>query len=400
MMEDHQPLTGLEVLDLTTMISGGFANVMLGDFGADVVSVEHPTQADPLRDWTPTAEGESLWAKSLGRNKRQITLDLSTEEGQILAQELAADRDVVIENFRPGTLEQWNLGYEELKELNEELIMVRISGYGQTGPHAEYPGFGTIAESISTFAHRNGFPDSDPLLPPIPLADYMAALFAIQGTLFALYERDILGSGEGQVVDVSLYEPLFRLCVPSVEAYDLNEEVANRTGNISTDAAPRNLYETSDGYISLSASSQRIFENVMHAIGQSDLIDDPRFETNEKRLENREELDTIIEEWTREHTQEAAIQEMREHDAIVGPIYDISDVFEDEHYTARDDIVEVTDDDLGTVRTTAPIPKFSRTPGKVDSLASEKGAANEDVYLKELGLSKDELNWLEDENVI
>lgn len=393
------PLAGLRVLDLTTMISGGFATVMLADFGADVVSVEHPEYVDPVHDWAPRSGGQSLYWKNLARNKRHVTLDLSSEAGQDLARALAADADLVFENFRPGTMERWGLDYDALSAENEGLVMVRLSGYGQTGPRASKPGFGTVAESISGFAHLNGFPDSPPLLPPIPLADLTAATFAVQGAMFALYNREARG-GEGQVVDTSLYEPLFRLMVGDVEAYDLEGDVPTRTGNVSTQAAPRNLYETADGYLALSASSQNIFENVMRAIDRPGLIDDPRFATNEARIEHREELDAIIEAWTRERTRETALAEMEAADAIVGPVYTIADVFDDEQYAARDDLVEVEDPHLGPVRTQNVVPRLSETPGEVRRLGGHRGQHNEAVYRDELGLDEADLERLREEGVI
>jgi crotonobetainyl-CoA:carnitine CoA-transferase CaiB-like acyl-CoA transferase len=399
MSDQPGPLSGLEVLDLTTMVSGGFTTVMLADFGADIVSVEHPTYNDPVRDWYPRLEGESLYWRNLGRNKRHVTLDLSAESGQVLARELAADVDIVVENFRPGTMERWNLGYETLSENNEDLIMVRLSGYGQTGPKADQPGFGTIAESMSTFAHINGFQDSPPLSPPIPLADLTAAMFAVQGAMFAIYARDIQGRS-GQVVDVSLFEPLFRLMIGDVEGYDTQNIVPTRTGNQDIRSAPRNLYETEDGYIALSASSQNIFENVMEAIGREDLTDDPRFNTNNNRVENADELDTIIEEWTRKHSTDEAIAEMKQADAIVGPVYDIADVFRDEQFAAREDLTTVEDEDLGEVKTHSPIPKFSETPGEVQRLGGERGQHNDEIYRERLELDEEKYQWLREEGVI
>jgi formyl-CoA transferase len=399
MDDSTAPLEGLEVLDLTTMISGGFTTVMLADFGANVLSVEHPTYNDPVRDWRPRSGGESLYWKSLGRNKRHVTLDLSTEDGQTLTRQLAADVDIVVENFRPGTMERWNLGYETLSENNDGLIMARLSGYGQTGPKATQPGFGTIAESMSTFTHINGFQNNKPLSPPIPLADLTAAMFAVQGTMFAIYARDVRGQS-GQVIDISLFEPLFRLMIGDVEAYDVEGIVPTRTGNRDVRSAPRNLYETEDGHVALSASSQNIFENVMAAIGRDDLIDDPRFTNNTDRVQNAEELDAIIEEWTRQRTTEGAIAKMEEAGAIVGPVYDIDDVFKDEQFAAREDLVSVTDDDLGEVTTHAPVPKFSETPGEIQNLGGERGQHNKEIYRDRLGLDKEEYQRLREEGVI
>ena len=394
------PLSSLRVVDFTTMISGGFASSTLADFGADVVSVEHPTKPDPIRAWEPLHDGESMWWKSLGRNQRCVTLDLSTAEGQALAEDLVADADVVLENFRPGTMERWNLGYEDLKAVNEGVVMVRISGYGQTGPRSQKPGFGSVAEGISGWAHSNGFPDSDPLLPPIPLADLTAGQYAAQSAVFAVFDREMSEGEEGQVIDVSLYEPLFRLFIGHPEAYDTMGHVDERTGNRSSNSAPRNVYETADGHIALSASAQRIFENVAHAIDREDLVDDPRFETNAKRLQNVEELDAIIEGWTSDRPTDEVIEEMEASDAIVGPIYDIADAFEDAHFAARENLVTVEDPDLGAVKTQGVVPKYSETPGEVSHLGPEQGAHNEEVYVGELGLDAAEYEQLREDRVI
>jgi formyl-CoA transferase len=394
------PLSSLRVVDFTTMISGGFASSTLADFGADVVSVEHPTKPDPIRAWEPLHDGESMWWKSLGRNQRCVTLDLSTAEGQALAEDLVADADVVLENFRPGTMERWNLGYEDLKAVNEGVVMVRISGYGQTGPRSQNPGFGSVAEGISGWAHSNGFPDSDPLLPPIPLADLTAGQYAAQSAVFAVFDREMSEGEEGQVIDVSLYEPLFRLFIGHPEAYDTMGHVDERTGNRSSNSAPRNVYETADGHIALSASAQRIFENVAHAIDREDLVDDPRFETNAKRLQNVEELDAIIEGWTSDRPTDEVIEVMEASDAIVGPIYDIADAFEDAHFAARENLVTVEDPDLGAVKTQGVVPKYSETPGEVSHLGPEQGAHNEEVYVGELGLDAAEYEQLREDRVI
>lgn len=395
---DRGPLDGLRVIDCSGMISGGFATMQLADFGADVIMVEHPTHHDPIRDWTPFDEGVSLWWKSLARNKRCITLDLSTDEGRTLLCDLARDGDVLVENFRPGTMERWGLGYETLTDENPGLIMTRISGYGQTGPRSEMPGFGTVAEAISGFAHVNGFPDREPLLPPISLADMAAAQFAVQATMFALYERS--QSGEGQVIDVSLYESLFRMFPGAVEKYDRLGEVSERIGNHHTNAAPRNVYATSDGHIALSASSQSIFENLARAIGYPELIEDERFATNSARVEHADELDAYIAPWIAERTTDAVLDELGEGDAVVAPIYDMSDIFTDKQYAARDDIITVEDDALGSVKTMNTVPKFSRTPGSVDHLGPRHGQHNDEVFLDELDLDENVYDELQREGIV
>ena len=418
------PLSGLRVVDCSGMISGGFATLQLADFGADVVMVEHPDHPDPIREWGPFDEGTSLWWKSLARNKRCVTLDLKTEEGAALLVELVEGADLFFENFRPGTLERWGLGPERLWAANPGLVVVRLSGYGQTGPRSAMPGYGTVAEGYAGWAHVNGFPDREPLLPPISLADLTAAQFAVQAAMFAVYERDVgggngderggaaeSGNGEasadgetdgrtGQVIDVSLYEPLFRLFVADVEAYDRLGRVPGRTGNRHPNAAPRNVYETADGYVTLSASSQRIFENVARAIDRPDIVEDERFATNDRRVRNVEALDAIIEGWTRERPTGEVIETMERHDAIVGPIYDVEDAVSDPHYRARDDVVEVADDDLGSVATVGPVPKFSRTPGRIDHMGPGHGEHNEAVFVEELGLDREQLSRLRDRGVV
>jgi len=397
------PLDGLQVIDISGMISGGFSTMILGDFGADVIMIEHPEMPDPLREWPQKGDdGTSLVWKSIGRNKRCITLNLGSDRGREIALDLIADADVVYENFRPGTMERWGLGPDDIHEINEEAIMVRLSGYGQSGPKSHKPGFGTVAEGVSGWAHANGFPDREPLLPPISLADITAAQFATQATLMAIFERDIGrgGSGEGQVIDVSLMEPLWRLFFGDVEAYDYKGHTQERTGNRHPNTAPRNVYKTSDGYMTMSASNQKIFERVANAIDKPELIEDPRFKDNSARVDNVEALDEEIEEWTKQHSTEEAIEILESYDAIVGPVYDMADIFDDEQFQARNSFPEIDDPEVGPMKTFAPIPKFSRTPGDVEFLGPRHGQHNDEIYVDELGFSEEELAELESEEVI
>lgn len=394
------PLSGLTVVEAGSMISGPTVGRLMADFGARVIKVEHPRYGDHIRNFGPQKDGVGLWHKYLSRNKESVTLDLKSTRGGAVFEDLVSEADALIENFRPGTLERWNLAPDRLRADNPGLVVVRISGFGQNGPYAERPGFGTVAEAMSTFAAVNGFPDTDPLLPPIPIADLSAGMFAALSAMYAVYERDVGASGQGQVIDVSLYEPLFRLMTGDVEAYDALDHVPEATGNVSPNAAPRNIYETADGYIGLSASTQRIFENVMDAIGREELVDDERFATNQARVEHRDQLDAIIENWTSDRHRAEVLRVMRDNDAIVGPIYDIEDVFQDDHYRDREDLVAVTDDEFGTVRTQAPVPKFSRTPGSVDRLGGDHGENTEEVYRERLGLDAEELRYLREEGII
>lgn len=401
--ERQGPLDGLRVIDASGMISGAFATTLMGDFGADIIMIEHPEVGDPIREWPQkTEDGESLAWKSLGRNKRCVTLDLGSDEGREIALDLIEDADVFFENFRPGTMEKWGLGPDDIHEVNEKAIMVRLSGYGQTGPKSQKPGFGTVAEGVSGWAHANGFPDCEPLLPPVSLADLQAAQFALQATMMAVFERDVGrgGSGEGQVIDVSLTEPLWRIFFGEVEAYDHTGHIHERTGNQHPNTAPRNIYETEDGYMTMSASNQKIFERVAEAIDKEWMIEDDRFTDNSTRVENSDSLNEEIEEWTKEHTTEEAIDILEANDAIVGPVNDMGDIFEDEQFQARDNFIEIDDPDVGEIKTFGIVPKFSRTPGDVEFLGPQHGEHNEEVYKDELGLSNEKFAELESEGII
>lgn len=401
--ERQGPLDGLRVIDMSGMISGAFATTLMGDFGADVIMIEHPEVGDPIREWPQkTEDGKSLAWKSLGRNKRCVTLNLGSDKGRDIALELIEDADLVYENFRPGTMERWGLGPDDIHAVNEAAIMVRLSGYGQTGPKSKKPGFGTVAEGVSGWAHANGFPDREPLLPPVSLADIQAAQFSLQASLMAIFERDVGrgGSGEGQVIDVSLTEPLWRIFFGDVEAYDYDGHIQERTGNQHPSTAPRNIYETKDGFMTMSASNQKIFERVAKSIDKEWLIDDDRFVDNAARTENADALDEIIEEWTTQRTTEEAIETLEANDAIVGPVNDMSDIFADEQFQARDSFIEIDDPDVGEIKTFGIVPKFSRTPGDVEFLGPQHGEHNEDVYQGELDLSDEAIASLEEEGII
>ncbi|MDR7555643.1 MAG: CoA transferase [Armatimonadota bacterium] len=394
------PLHGLLVLDLSTIVSGGTTTAVLADFGARVVKVEQPGSGDPLRAWGPTKDGVSLWWKVLSRNKESITLDLRVPRGQALLRALAARADVLVENFRPGTLERWGLGPEALEAANPRLVIVRISGFGQTGPYRDRPGFGTIAEAMSGYVALSGFPDGPPLLPPMPLADAVCGLLGAAAALAALHHRDH-GGGRGQVIDLSLYEPLFRLLIPLVPQYALLGEVQQRTGNRFPGAAPRNLYQAGDGaWVAVSATSQRTFERLARAMDRPDLVTDPRFATNAARIAHIDALDAIIQAWMRARPLDEVLRRLTDAEAVAGPVYDARRILEDPHYRAREDIVTVPDDDLGAVPMPAVIPKFSRTPGQVAFAGPPLGAHNDVVYGDLLGLSREEIARLRDEGVI
>ncbi len=384
------PLEGVKAVDIATLGAGPWLATRLADFGADVLKVEHPRSGDPMR-LLGSSEGEtSLWWKADNRNKRCLTLDLKTPEGQRVLKQLVRDADVLVENFRPGTLERWNLGYEDLKRENPRLVLVRVTGWGQDGPYADRPGFGTLAEAVSGWAHLNGFPDNPPTLPPMGLADAVTSILGAFATMVALYDRDVRG-GEGQVVDLAIYESLFSLIGQQVILYDRLGVVPQRTGNTLPFVAPRNVYRTKDGrYVALAASTPVIWERVARAIGRPDLIDDERFVDNQARLEHAEELEEIIGAWMLEQTQQEIVHVFEGHEAAVAPVYDIAQIFEDPHFAARGAIVTVEDDQLGPTRTADVFPRLSRTPGAVRHLGPQVGAETDEV-LQELGYTSHEI---------
>jgi formyl-CoA transferase len=398
--EQTGPLDGLAIVEAGSMISAGTVGRFLADFGAEVIKVEHPKTGDHLRQFGPQKDGVGLWWKYLGRNKKSVTLDISTEEGQVVFEDLVSEADALVENFRPGTLERWNLGYDHLSELNPDLVMLRLTGFGQTGPYSERPGFGTLAEAMSGFAYLNGHPDREPLLPPTGLADGIAAMFSTFAIMFALYNRDANGGG-GQYIDTSLIEPIFALIGPQPLRYQQLDDIEERSGNRSTSSAPRNVYETGDDRaVAISASAQPIAERVFEAIERPDLIDDPRFEDNESRLENVEELDRVIQDWMDDHTREEILQRFEKFEATIAPIYNVADITEDEHYQARDALIEIDDDQLGEGLVQNTFPWFSETPGEISHLGPQLGAHNEEVYGEYLAYDEETRADLQSEGVI
>jgi len=394
------PLQGLRVIDAGTMIAGPLAGCLLADFGADVIKIEHPRYGDPMRQWAPIKNEVSLWWKVTARNKRLITLDLGHPRGQDIFRQLVGQADILIENFRPGTMEKWGLGYEVLSQINPQLVMVRVSGYGQGGPYRDRPGYGTIAEAITGVPSFTGFPDKPPTLSAWPLADSVAAVFAALGAMFAIHYRDV-HKGEGQVVDVSLYEPLFRLVESQVIGFDQLGIVKQRMGNRMAEDSPRNTYETADGeWIAISASSQRTFERLARAIGRPELVDDPRFKDNPSRVDHADELDEVLSAWFSPRSFAEAMTILEEHDVVAGPIYDVRRIFADPHFAAREDIVAIEDPDLGIIRMQNVAPRLSKTPGQVVHGGLSLGHHNREVYAELLGLSEGELKELQQQGVI
>lgn len=407
MTEDRAlPLQGVRVIDVATVIAGPGVTARLGDFGADVIKVEHPRIPDPARGMGWRQGDVTMWSKWIGRNKRQVTLDLSKPRGQELLLRLLADADVLVESFRPGTLERWNLAPERLLEHNERLILLRCSGFGQTGPYAQRPGFGTIAEAMSGYAHMTGFPDGPPVLPPIALADEVAALLGAFAVMVALYQRDAgpaasgPGHGRGQVVDLSLFESLFSITGAVAAAHDKLGVVPGRLGNRIAYAAPRGAYPTSDGrWIGISGSSDSVARRVLEAIGHPELADDPRFATNEARVSNAALLDGLIEAWTSAHSLAEAMATLERHQAAAAPILDIEQILADPQYRARGTLARVPDQEFGDVLLADVQPRLSVTPGRIRHGGLPAGANTEDI-LSTIGVSAGELETLRDEGVV
>lgn len=392
------PLHGIRVVDIATLFAGPLAATILGDFGADVIKVEHPS-GDPVRNHGHSKNGKNLWWTMLARNKRAVSLNLSKPEGQDLLIGLVENADVLIENFRPGTLERWNLSPDRLHETNPGLVIARVTGFGQFGPYASRPGFGTLAESMSGFASITGPPDAPPVLPPFGLADGIAALAAANAIQMCLYNRDVHGGG-GQVVDLAIIEPILSILGPQPMWYDQLGIVQERTGNRSVNNAPRNTYLTADGkWVAVSTSAQNIAERVMHLVGQPEVIEEPWFESGRGRAEHADELDEYVGRWIADHDVADVVKAFEEAHAAVAPIYDICDIFNDAQYRALDTITTVDDPHLGPLRMQNVMFRLSQTPGQINWPGRDIGADNAEVF-GELGLDADALADLESKGVI
>ncbi|WP_406836867.1 CaiB/BaiF CoA transferase family protein [Streptomyces sp. AHU1] len=392
------PLDGLRVLDLATLFAGPLAATMLGDFGAEVVKVEHPSQPDPSRGHGPSKDGVGLWWKLLGRNKRTITLNLSRPGGRETLLRLAADADVIIENFRPGTLEKWDLGWAELSAANPRLILARVTAFGQFGPYAHRPGFGTLAEAMSGFAAVTGEPDAPPTLPPFGLADSIAGLTTAYAVMTALRARE--RTGEGQVVDMAIIEPILTVLGPQPIWYDQLGHVQPRTGNRSANNAPRNTYRTADGsWVAVSTSAQSIAERVMRLVGRPDVIDEPWFATGADRARHADVLDGAVGAWIAGRTREEVLAAFEKAEAAIAPVQDVRDIMSDPQYQALDTLTRVEDPELGPLRMQNVLFRLSATPGAIHWAGRPHGA-DTDAVLGELGLTPDDIGELRAEGAL
>lgn len=395
-------LEGLRVIDAATLFAGPVIATLMGDFGADVIKVEHP-RGDGQRSmgWQVGGGNVSLWWKFLSRNKRCVTLDLHNHKARDLFRELVAGADVLIENFRPGTLERWGIGYEDLHRLNPHLVMVRVTAFGQDGPYRDRPGFGTIAEAMSGFAHINGHPDGPPTLPPFALADMVAGLFGVSAAMFALRYRDSHAGRPGQMIDLSIFEPMFWVLGPQASVYDQLGLVAQRTGNRTEFTSPRNMYADATGrWVALSASTQSVAERVAQMIGRPDFLHCDWYADHAGRLAHQDELDAAITGWMAARTVEEIVAAAVEHEVAIVPVYSIADIVRDPQYLARETITTIEDEELGAARVQNVTPRLSESPGRIRHLGPGLGAHNKDVFVAELGHSIDDLSQWEAEGAV
>jgi crotonobetainyl-CoA:carnitine CoA-transferase CaiB-like acyl-CoA transferase len=394
----HPPLEGLRVLDLATLFAGPLAATFLGDFGADVIKIEHP-KGDPVRGHGHSKRGAGLWAKMINRNKRMLTLDLSKPEAQEILCQLAATADVLIENFRPGTLERWNIGPDRLRAVNARLIVLRMTAFGQFGPYSRRPGFGTIAESLSGFAAITGQADGPPTLPPFGLADGIAGLAGTMASMFALYARDARG-GMGQVIDIAIIEPILTILGAQVTVFDQLGIVQQRAGNRSANNAPRNTYKTRDDkWVAISTSSQSVAERVMRLVGHPEVIAEPWFASGAQRAEHADDLDAYVAGWIAERSMDEVVRAFEEAQAAVAPIYDAADVVRDPQFAALNSIITVPDEELGPLKMQNVLFRMLGTPGRVRWSGRRIGQDTETV-LSQIGVSAERVAELRAKGVV
>jgi len=392
------PLTGIRVLDLGSLIAGPFCAKTLADFGAEVIKIEPPGEGDPLRKWRRMRNGVSLWWHVQSRNKKSVTCDLRRPEGQEIVRRLARGSQIVIENFRPGALEKWHLGWEALSRENPGLVLVRISGYGQSGPYRERPGFAAIAEALGGLRHVTGFPDRPPARPNLSIGDTIASLHGVIGALMALHE--VRQGGKGQVVDVALYESVFNCMESLLPEYDAHGYVRERSGSALPGIAPSNLYPCRDGgHVLIAGNADSLYRRLMSAIGREDLRDDPALARNDGRAAQMERIDAAIAAWTSRFSQEEVLVAMQKAEVPAGRIYSAADIAADPHYAARGMIQEVIAGDGEPLKVPGVIPKLSATPGAIRSPAPKLGEHTDEV-LRAIGYSAERISQLREDRII
>lgn len=397
--EKRLPLQGVKVIELGTLIAGPFCARLLGEFGAEVIKIEPPGLGDPLRKWRTLYRGTSLWWQAQARNKKSVTLDLKQPEAQEIVRKLVAGADIVVENFRPGAMEKWNLGWEQLARVNPRLIMVRLSGFGQTGPYRDRPGFGAIGESMGGLRYVTGYPDRPPVRVGVSIGDSIAALHGVMGALMALRHREVNG-GRGQVVDVALYEAVFNMMESVLPEHDMFGLIRERSGASLPGIVPSNTYVTRDRkYVVIGANADSIFKRMMNAIGRADLADDPGLAHNDGRVARTEEIEKVIGDWVAANDLDRVLEVLEVAEVPSGKIYDIADIMNDPHYAAREMIREHRLDDGKTLKLPGIVPRLSETPGDTKWLGPALGEHTAEV-LGALGYSQEQMRDLKQQGVI
>ena len=397
------PLSGVRVIEMGQLVAGPFVGSRMADFGAEVIKVESPGQGDAMRHWGHHRyKGRSLWWPVLARNKKTISANLREKRGQDLVRRLIGQADVLVENFKPGTLEKWGLDPESLHIINPGLIIARVSGFGQTGPYSSRPGFASVGEAMGGLRYINGFPDQPPPRTGISLGDSLAGMFATQGVLMALYWRDTIGKGKGQVVDASITESCFAMLESALPEYDKVGFIRQPSGTGLANVSPSNIFPTKDEkWVVIAANLDAMFNRLCDAMEQPELADDPRYSTHQVRGENCDELDARIADWTRGFTAAELDVRLEKHGVVSGPIYSIEDIANDPHFQARDMIQRYQDDDLGDIAVPGFVPVLSETKSEIAWLGSSKvGAHNEEIYCGLLGMTPTELQALENDGII
>ncbi len=393
-------LSDLRVIEMGQLLAGPFCGQLLADFGAEVIKIEPPGAGDPMRQWgREKPHGKSLWWPVVARNKKSVTLNLRTEEGQQMVRDLIASTDILIENFRPGTMERWNLGYDVLSEINPRLVMVRVTGFGQTGPYSSRAGYGAIGEAMGGLRYVVGDPSTQPSRMGISIGDELAAVHACMGAMFAIHARE--RTGRGQIVDSAIYEAVLNMMESLVTEYDVAGYVRERTGAILPNVSPSNVFDTADGKLLLIAANQdTVFKRLAEAMGRPELAEDARYATHSARGAHQAELDGIINDWTRTVSLDALEALMNEHGVPCGLIYKAEDMIADPHFEAREAIVEVDHPDFGKIKMQNVAPRLSETPGAVRHVGPALGEHNDYVYGEVLGLSAEKRSALRDAGII
>lgn len=400
-MVKTKPLEGIKILELGNIVAAPFAGKIFAEFGAEVIKVEEPTKGDPLRNWRVMYEDTSIWWHVQSRNKKSITVNLRDERGQKIIKKLVQKVDVVLENFKPGTLEKWGLGLKDLQAINPSIILTRISGYGQTGPYRHKPGFGSVAEAIGGLRYLTGYPELPPVRVGIAIGDLVAGLYAVIGTLMAIRAREKGVDNKGQLVDVALYESVFSLLEGILPEYNLAGIVRERTGTTLPGIAPSNTYECADGnHVVIGGNGDKIFQRLMKAIGREDIANDSKYATNQGRAANVKFIDDAIENWTKQYPLKMVQKILDDASVPVGPIYGIKEIVNDEHYKAREMIKEVDLHDGKKLLVPGIVPKLSETPGEIISNGPKLGEHNEDVFKEYMNFTFEDFKNLKEQGVI